>query len=236
MFLEKLKGFPKYKTLFIVTLISSIPFIALTLVFILNELRLMQVAGYGVLDFELAWTSDVINTIFFKWGAVEMQQQTLITYIDYVFIPSYVIFGAECILIVSRKLEGKLREIGVVMTLAFLLAGIFDAVENINLLIMLNNAGSFEAYNPFFASLCASFKISSLGVGMGFLYIASMTLILKKYTNSKRFLYLILISGGIIVIALFFLWDIFISVLIGGIYFVMLFFLIWRQRIYFNEE
>ena len=231
-----MKGFPKYKTLLIVTLISSIPFIALTLVFILNELRLMQVAGYGVLDFELAWTPDVINTIFFKWGAVEMQQQTLITYIDYVFIPSYVIFGAECILIVTRKLEGKLQQTGLILTLVFLLAGIFDAVENINLLIMLNNAGSFEAYNPFFASLCASFKISSLGAGMGFLYIASMTLILKKYTNSKRFLYLILISGGIIVMALFFLWDIFISLLIGGIYFVMLFFLIWRQRIFFNEE
>ncbi len=236
MFLEKLKGFPKYKTLLIATLISSIPFIVLTLVFILNELRLMHVVGFGVLDFELAWTPDVIATIFSNWGALEMQQQTLITYIDYIFILAYVMFGAECVLIVSRKLEGKLQEIGLILTFAFLLAGIFDAVENINLLIMLNNAGSFEAYNPFFASLCASFKIGSLGAGMGFLYIASMTLILKKYTNSNLVLYSVLIGGGMIVIGLSLLWNIFISVLIGAIYFVMLFLLILCQRNYFNEE
>jgi hypothetical protein len=231
MILDKLKEFPKMRTLLIATLIILIPFLVLTLIFCFNELRLLQTMGYGVLNFELAWTPATIDTIFTAWGTVEMQQQTFLTYLDYLYILFYVLFGAECILLVSRKAEGKLQRIGLAMTVTFLMAGISDAIENLNLLIMLHNPASYWIYDPFFASFCASFKIGFLGAGLGFLYIISMIIIAQKLSFSKSYLYITLIGGGIILIGLLAFWNLFVCLLIGAIYFSMLFLIIWRVKI-----
>jgi hypothetical protein len=229
--LAKLKEYPKTRTLVIALLIISIPFLILTLVFCLNELKLMQTTGYGVLNFELAWTEEMINQIFTLWGPTGMQQQALLTYIDFIYIFCYGFFGAECILLVSRKLEGKLQEIGILMALTFFLAGIFDALENINLLIMIDNPTSFWMYNPLLASLFASFKIGFLGAGLGFLYIASMIVIGKKFSFPPVYLYIILSGGGLALIALLAIWNLFVCLLIGIIYFIILFLISWRVKI-----
>jgi len=71
MFLEKWKESPKDRTLYLITLLTFIPFLTLTIVFCLNELRLAS-TGFGVLDLELAWTPDMINTIFAAWETAEM--------------------------------------------------------------------------------------------------------------------------------------------------------------------
>ena len=231
MNLTKLKEVPRTKTLGIVLLITSIPFLIITLIYCINELRLLQATGYGVLNFELAWTPEMMQSIFGAWGASEMQQQAFLTYLDFVYIISYGFFGAECLLLISRKLEGKLQEIGILMALTFFIAGIFDALENINLLIMLDNPTSFWVYHPLLASLCASFKIGFLGAGLGFLFIASIVIIGRKLSLSTFYLYLILIGGGLILFGLFIFWNLFVCLLIGTIYFVMLFLLRWRARL-----
>ena len=225
MFLEKFKEFPKNKTLIIATILSAIPFLVLTIVFCVNEVRLMASAGYGVLDFELAWAPETINQIFTAWGPIEMQTQVFITYIDYLFIFCYSLFGVECAIILSRKSEGKLRELGLWMILMFILAGVWDALENINLLIMLFNEASFSPLNPFFASLFATFKISFLVAGLCYLFIATVHVVIKK----KLFLNLTLIGGGILLVILLALWNILISLIAVGIYTALLCFIFFKM-------
>jgi len=234
MILVNLKQNPKAKTLGIALLMISIPFFILTLLYCLNELKLMQITGYGVLNFELAWTQEVMNLILTSWGPLEMQQQALLTYVDFLYILCYGFFGALYVLLASRKLEGNFQEIGIGMAFTFFMAGIADALENFNLLIIINNPTSFWEYQPFLASLCASFKIGFLGAGLGFLYIASMVVISKKFSFPPVFLYIILSCGGLALIALLAIWNLFVCLLIGIIYFVMLFLIICRVKIAIN--
>lgn len=187
MFLGKLKEFPKDKTLILITIITFVPFILVTiLVFCINEYRLETTTGYGVLNFELAWTPEMINKIFTAWGPDEMKRQALVTYIDYLYIPFYGLFGAECILLASRKkLTGSIQKAGLFITLTPLAAGMFDAVENVNLLLMLSDETYARSFCPFFASLCATFKISFLVAGGSFL-LAALTGILPRISSRGR--------------------------------------------------
>jgi len=62
----KLKAFQESRNLFHSILITFFPFTFLTIFFIYNEIILIFSIGYGVLDFELAWTPIMINRIFTK--------------------------------------------------------------------------------------------------------------------------------------------------------------------------
>ena len=54
------------------------------------------------------------------------------------FIPAYGFFIFGAILLVSRKLENeKAQDYGIIISLTPLIAGIFDVIENTNLLLML---------------------------------------------------------------------------------------------------
>ena len=64
MSLEKLLEIPKKKVLILITIVSFIAFILLTLIMAPTELYLKGNTGYGVFEFEFAWTSERINQIF----------------------------------------------------------------------------------------------------------------------------------------------------------------------------
>ena len=87
---------------------------------------------------------------------------------------------AGCILLVTRKLEGKLQNCGLYITITPLVAGVFDVIENINLLLMLGNDAYIDMGSPFIASLCALIKFSLLFVGICFFLIALIILIINK--------------------------------------------------------
>jgi len=230
MLFEKLLGTPKKKNLNLAAIISYIPFLFITLFFAFNEYQLISSSGYGVFDFELAWTSGTIHEIFTTWGPAEMHYQAFVTYVDYLYIACYAIFGALLILIVTRKLEGRLKELGLLMILAPLLAGIFDVVENVHLLAMLNRGVDVEWYYPFTASLCASFKTAFLLAGLGFVYIAVLLLIGKRLKITRAFLYPLLAGTGILVAGLFTLWNVLAVFLFGVVYFVLLLLVIWMEN------
>lgn len=230
MLFERFLESPKRKTLNLAAIIAYIPFLLITLFFVFNENELISSSGYGVLDFELAWTSDTIHKIFAAWGPAEMQYQAFVTYVDYLYIACYVLFGALLITIVARKLEGRLRELGLLMILSPILTGIFDVVENVYLLAMLNRGADVEWYYPFLASLCASLKIAFLLAGLSFLFIAILFLIGKRFKIPSPYLYLVFIGTGILAIWLFLLWNVFATFLFGAVYFIMLFLFIWLER------
>jgi len=225
MFLEKLKEFSKTKSLVIATAIIFVPFILMTAFFIINEYKLKTTTGYGVLNFELARTSQNINKIFTAWGPNEIKEQTVITYLDYLAIFFYTLFGTGLILIISRKLKGELQNLGLIISLSFIIAGLFDALENINLLLMLNNKNYIQSAIPFFAFLFSTFKIIFLAVGLTFVFIAAIFLIVKRMKMSQTYLYIFHMVGGLFILWVISLWNLPLSLLIGAIYIIMYFFI-----------
>ena len=177
---EKLLEFPKKKILIIITVTSFIAFVLLTLLMTPTELYLKENTGYGVFEFEFAWTSERINQIFNAWGSDGKQRQAIITYIDFLYIPSYAFCYAGCILLITRKLENKSQKIGLIMTVTPFIAGIFDVIENINLLLMLANDQYIYSSSPFIASLCATIKFGLIFLGWVFMLYGVLILLRKK--------------------------------------------------------
>ena len=181
MNLEKLLQFPKNKSLGLIILIAGISFFLLNFfVFAPIEAELKGSTGYGVIEFEFAWTSENIKKIFKAWGQEGINKQIFVTWIDFLYIPSYGFFSAGLILFISRKLEGKSQNIGLHITLLPFIAGIFDVIENINLLLMLTNETYIWSSSPFIASLCASIKFGLLCLALIFFIIAVLMILIKK--------------------------------------------------------
>lgn len=178
MFLEKLKEFPKNLYVLIITIIGFLIFI-LTTTLVFASINQMVPPPYGVLDFEFAWVPEQVLIIFASWGPSGMAAETLVTYWDFLYIVGYGSFIFGAILLVTRRLEGKLQEIGLWMTLTPILAGIFDIIENINLLVMLDTAPTFSSIVPFIASLMALIKFSVLILGIAFFFVALVIVIIK---------------------------------------------------------
>lgn len=181
LFLDKLIEFPRTLYVLIITIAGFILFILINQ-FVFASLS-AGVSTYTVLDFEFAWTADRIAVIFAAWGAAGMEAQTLGVYWDFLYIIGYGFFIAGCILLVSRILSGKLQSIGLYITLTPLIAGIFDVIENINLLIMLQNQTNFSTFVPFTASISALIKFSFLILGIGFFFMALVLLLISLIKN-----------------------------------------------------
>ncbi|MBA7505787.1 hypothetical protein ES706_04464 [subsurface metagenome] len=187
MFLEKLKEFPKNKILILITIIAFLSFLLIQVI-VMGPIEsvLKSTTGYGVLEFEFAWVPEVINNIFTAWGLDGIAKETFVTYIDFLYLLSYSIFGFGLVLIPIRLSEGKLQEVGLFMSLTPLIAGVFDVIENINLLIMLGNPSSFQSFIPFVASLSAVLKFGFLLIGIIFFVITLLIMLigrLKKKTE-----------------------------------------------------
>ena len=182
MFLEKLEKLKKYPSDLILLIVAAIAIVILLSINILIFGPLLYSGGiYNILDFEFAWTTEQILKIFSFWGAEEMASQAVGVYWDFLYIVGYTVPLFALILLVSRKLNEKILNIGLYMSLTPIIAGIFDIVENINLLIMLNEATTFASFVPLIASLSATIKFGFLIVGAIFFLVALILLVIKKF-------------------------------------------------------
>ena len=136
---------------------------------------------YGILDFEFAWNKEQILIIFTSWGGEGIALQTNGVYWDFLYIIGYTVPLFALILLFTRKLSGKIVDIGLYMSLTPLVAGIFDLVENINLLIMLNDTPYFASFVPLIVSLTAFIKFGLLLVGAIFFLVILVLTIIKRF-------------------------------------------------------
>ncbi len=180
MILEKLEKLKKYPSDLILLIVAAIGIVILLTINMLIFEPLFLVYGYGILDFEFAWTKEQILIIFGVWGDEVMTLQAAGVYWDFLYIVGYTVPLFALILLVSRKLDEKILNIGLCMSLTPFIAGIFDIIENINLLIMLNETPAFASFVPLIASLSATIKFGFLIVGAIFFLVALVLLVLKK--------------------------------------------------------
>ena len=178
MILEKLKKIPSDLILLIAAALGII--ILLTINIVIFEDIAKAFYPYGILDFEFAWTKEQILTIFFVWGPNGITLQATGVYWDFLYIFGYAVPLFALILFFSRKLEDRAVTIGLYMSLTPIAAGIFDVIENINLLIMLNDPSNFASFVPLIASVSAMIKFGFLIVGAIFFLVALALFIIKK--------------------------------------------------------
>ena len=179
MILEKLKKTPSDLILLIIAAIGIIILLAINI--LVFEPLANSAYFYGILDFEFAWTKDQILIIFTSWGAEGMGLQATGVYWDFLYIIGYSVPLFALILLFTRKLSGKIVDIGLYISLTPFLAGIFDLVENINLLIMLNDTPNFASFVPLTASITALIKFSLLLVGAIFFLIILVLALIKRF-------------------------------------------------------
>jgi hypothetical protein len=178
VFLNILKNTPRDKLLILTTVLGVIIVILLyLLVFIPIEETMNE---YGILDFEFAWSSARAEAILFAWGPSGREKQTLAIYWDFLFIIGYASIAFSLNLLISRRLNGKLQNFGIIMTLLGTISGLFDAIENINLLIMLDTPTLVSSYNSFTASLSATIKFGFLFAAIIYFVLALVILFIKK--------------------------------------------------------
>lgn len=182
MFLEKFKESPKDKLVILITIIGlTIVLLTYILIFIPIE---ASVPTYGILDYEFAWTSDRVGIIFSAWGTDGMNNQSLAIYWDFLYIVGYVSLALGLILLVLRRSEGKMQTLGLYFTITPFLTGIFDIIENVNLLIMLGTPTSISSTNAFLASICALIKFSILFAAIAYFIVALIIVIIAKFKKS----------------------------------------------------
>ncbi len=227
---ERIKQVPRDSIVVLAAIVSYIPFIFLTLFFVFNERALMASSPYGVLQFELAWTPKMIDKIFTAWGSANIQYEIYAHHVDYLYLLVYGLFALLCILLLARRLEGRLQQVGFFFVLAPVLAAVFDAMENVFLLSMLTRGAPGGWSDPVLASLCATFKIAFLGASIAFVFIAGVRLLARRYAAREIYFYLTIVVAGMIMVGFLSFWEPYLCYVIGPVYYAIAVLFIWISR------
>ena len=184
MFLERFKESPKDKLVAIITLFG-LAIVLLTTIFIFMPIE-ASVPTYGILDYEFVWNSNRAETILSVWGAGGIEKQATAIYWDFLYIIGYVSLAFGLIVLILRKSESKVQKLGVYFILTPFLTGIFDIIENLNLLIMMDAPSSVLTVNAFTASLCARIKFSFLFAAIIYFIVALVIFITGRIKTRKK--------------------------------------------------
>lgn len=154
--MQKLKTFPSTPAAIGIAVVALAATVILWLQFPPIESRLKS-AGYGIVDYELAFTADNAGKMMRAWrpeGQEAMRDSLLI---DFPFMLSYALAFASITLLIARSQSKRLASAGLALTPAAPIAAVFDALENLMLLILLGR-DPVPALPPLVAGACASIK------------------------------------------------------------------------------
>lgn len=179
--INKMRNFPRDKTLYIATMISLIFTAIIFLLMRPVEAELKSLTPYGVMELEFAWTMAQIDKILAAWGSSLILKELGVTFLDFGFLVFYSITLAGVTLILTRKFfHETLYNWGYRIALVPFLAAIFDVIENINLIFMLTSPSSFPTFAPLVASVCATIKFGLLFGTVIFWLVGCIYTLLKR--------------------------------------------------------
>ncbi|MHA2270379.1 MAG: hypothetical protein ACXACI_00860 [Candidatus Hodarchaeales archaeon] len=173
--LDKLEAWPSQKNLIIAIVAAACSFLIFFLLMRIASEPIQADSSYDVYDLEFAWTSDKMETILDDWGDDLIEREIWATYLDFGFLVAYGTLLAGLSLLFGRAFqEEMLGSLGVRFVLVSYLASLFDALENINLLLVLHFPDSFPAFAPFLASICATIKFALVACAIVYILIATL--------------------------------------------------------------
>ena len=186
-FIRKLETYPPQYIAILLTGVAAIASIVIFLLMRPVEAALKAASPYGVMELEFAWTEEQMNRIFESWSNDLINQELSATYLDYGFLIVYSTFLAGITLLIVRKiLSGQIQLIGLYMTVVPFIAALFDAIENLNLILMLSSPSNFPTFSPFLASLFATLKFGFLILVIIFWIISAVWFLYQRATNKLK--------------------------------------------------
>jgi hypothetical protein len=152
-------------------ILLGITMVALTIVPVfLFEKRLEHTGGPGILAFEFAATQARASQILAEWGPEGRHVARLSLIIDYAYMVSYGGFFTLAGL-ATRDLAWtrdwrRLATAGMIVPFFATAAALFDATENVFLLLVLGGHGGEHA--PLIATVCSSIKFTLITIAIAY--------------------------------------------------------------------
>jgi hypothetical protein len=135
------------------------------------DARMMDAGGPGIVGFELAGSEDRAVEILADWGEDGTDAAKASLWLDYAYIVAY---GTFLILaavatrdLARRRGWDRMASFGLVAAPLAAAAAVFDAIENVGLLLAVNEHGG--ALAPRLAQVCAIVKFVLLAVTIAYL-------------------------------------------------------------------
>ena len=148
-------------------------------------LRVIGPSTPNIVEFELAGSIGIASSIIDAWDIATQLRASLGLGLDYLFMPVYSTTIALACIWGAGVLSGrKLRALGVLLAWGLWLAAVFDAVENLALLVML--FGTVAAPYPQMACICATCKFSLIILGLVYIVTAITIRIIALVRSALR--------------------------------------------------
>jgi hypothetical protein len=171
------------KWLWITGVVSSVLLIALTVI----DFELKATGGPGIVAFEVAGTTDRANEILAEWGEDGRDWARLSLWLDFPYLIAYGAFFA--LAVAALRDAGRDRgwhryaRAGSLLVLAPIAAALFDAVEDVALLLVVD--GHADSPAPAIATAFALVKFLALGVTILYL-LAGLATIGRERLRDRR--------------------------------------------------
>lgn len=125
-------------------------------------------APYTIIDLEFAANATRLSEMVAAWGqaGVDAARQSL--YLDFAFIPCYVLAFSGLTLLVTRGASGVWQRAGLVVLWLPIVAGALDVTENVSLLMSLPAGGGALPV----AAVCAGLKFLLLAITLGYVLVS----------------------------------------------------------------
>lgn len=136
----------------------------------------------GIVSLELAATAEKTSAILNGWEKQKLTGKARNNImIDFLFIPFYALLFYTLCGSISVQYKGRAATVGVLLAFCALIAGLFDVVENLLMLL-----GTFSGVTPATAALTAFFasaKFFLLVISLVYVALLGLPLLLKKLAS-----------------------------------------------------
>jgi hypothetical protein len=152
-------------------LVLGIAMAVLTVVpFFLFDMRLQHTGGPGIIGLEFAATKARTAEILTQWGSTGRRLAHLSLIVDYAYLLSYggffTLAGFATRDLARARAWRRLAAAGAILPLFAAAAAIFDAIENVFLLLVLDGHGGGSA--PLIATICSTIKFTLIAMAIGY--------------------------------------------------------------------
>jgi hypothetical protein len=150
---------------------SAVAALAISVVLLVLEGRMMDAGGPGIVGFELAGSQDRAAEILADWGDEGTDAAKASLWIDYAYIVAYgtflVLAAAATRDLAERRGRRRMASLGPAVMAFAAGAAAFDAIEDVGLLLAVNGHGGDLA--PRLAQVCAILKFALLAATIAYL-------------------------------------------------------------------
>jgi len=168
--------------------ILGIAMVALLAVELVYDGRMQDAGGYGILDFEIAFTSEKAQEIMRAWGDAGHDAAVASLWFDFLYLTAYGLFLWLAIRAVGDGLRARgrvrLAAPAAAISLLALVGAASDVVEDVFLLLVLG--GRLPSAGPPLAGSFATLKFLCLAVALGYLLAGLAALALARRNAPAR--------------------------------------------------